>query len=404
MRAREPGQASLKRTANVDHEMRGFTSMNFFQMHLIEDITKFFIKKGEEQGTETTDSGRVEQAPIYKVFAWISLIIGLATAIPCIFLAHEIAIGIFLLLLFSGLSVPVLISYVTCWITFNEEGFTRSTFFGRRYRYRYWDVVGMGVDASVISIEMNDGKRINLNSSWVNRRIFLKKVIDNCDGKHLKRIQPSVTDFSPSDFAVSYDSGVLGKALLVPKRKECQANYRKMKRIHIVIAIVVCACILCMFPAMRGGFTWREKMIFVTPWVICHLCLIVSMVLYYRYPDYFTIREKPEDGCERVKNHKLSTQVWAVASCIFCNMEGMCLLLGENAVFTDDSFHTTYICGAIAIGAVCTAIYIWIIRFFKMHSWEYRNYRLGYVSCIIWYLLEMLSLALALIIPVLCMA
>lgn len=37
--------------------------MKILQLWLTEVITKFFIKKGEEQGNEITDIGRVEARP-----------------------------------------------------------------------------------------------------------------------------------------------------------------------------------------------------------------------------------------------------------------------------------------------------------------------------------------------------
>lgn len=374
--------------------------MNNFGLSITQALIKAATEKAEQEGMQNTDSGRVEQVSTLKWLFRIGLFLGIAFGALATFAGREPFIGLFFVLFFGGLTVPCLISYHTCWIAYDEDGFTRSNFFGRKCRYRYQDVTGLGEEASNVVIKLKDGKEILLNYSWKNRDVFVEKIKQSCGEDNLKKLQVHITDFSPSDYKKSYESGVLKKALLVPENWECQQMYRKMKIVHTLLCVVLGICLYLMFAAFQDTIPEELHTRILTAWGISYLCLIAALVLYFRLPDYFTIREKPANGCEKVKNHKLSTQVWAAGAVMFCNLGMMCLLLEDNDILQAYGFCNGNVLPAVIIGFACIGVYALLLYLFKRYSWEYREYKIGFVSFCVWYLLVILTLMAALIVPI----
>lgn len=316
-------------------------------------------------------SGRLEQNPAYKPIFYVSLGFGIVLALLACFVGKEYVAGLCFLLLFGGISVPVLISYRTCWIEYDLMGFTRSNFIGKQTHYTWGDVTGLGVFGKQVIIEVHNKKRIHLNETWMNRELLADAIKRH--NSQVKKIKVPVTAYtSPADFQESYETGVLNKALVV--RSENLAAYKKYKVLHYVVCTILTIVCIGLF-ILRVGPGLGVIMVGIT-----HLLVIIFTIFYYKKPEHFTVREKPSYRWVReVKNHKLFTLPWAYIGGGFANAS-FYLIINK---FLEE--QNNYPIMRIFCLVFFAAVYVVHVLIFRKKSWEYQNYRIGLVSYCFWY-------------------
>lgn len=315
--------------------------------------------------------GRLEQNPAYKPIFYVGLGFGIVLALLACFAGKEYVAGLCFLLLFGGLSVPVLISYRTCWIEYDLMGFTRSTFFGKQTHYTWGDVTGLGEFGNQVIIEVHSKKRIHLNETWLNRELLVMAIKQH--NSRVKKIKVPVTAYTtPADFQESYENGVLNKALVV--RREHLPAHKKYKVLHYFVCTVLVIDFVIPF------FISVAPALGVILLGIVHLLVIVFTILYYKKPEHFTVREKPSYQWVRdVKNHKLITLPWTY---IGGAMGNLCVFIMIHDFLLEQN---NYPIMRIFWLAFLVVVYVVHVLIFRKKSWEYQNYRIGLVSYCFWY-------------------
>lgn len=315
--------------------------------------------------------GRLEQNPVYKPIFYVALGFGIVMCLLACFVGKEFWAGLFFLLLFGGLSIPVLISYRTCWIEYDLMGFTRSNFIGKQTYYTWGDVTGLGVFGNQVIIEVHNKKRIHLNETWMNRQLLADAIERH--NSQVKKINVPVTAYtSPADFQESYKSGVLNKALVV--RREHLAMHRKYKALHYVVCTILALVCVGLF-LLRVGPALGVIMVGST-----HLLVIIFTIVYYKKPEHFTVREKPSyQWVREVKNHKLFTLPWTYVGGTFANA---CFYLTIYRFLEEQNNYPIMRIFWLVFFAVMYVVHVLI---FRKKSWEYQNYRIGLVSYCFWY-------------------
>lgn len=183
---------------------------------------------------------------------------------------------------------------------------------------------------------------------------------------------------SDSEIAESYENGIFSRAMLV--RKEDRPQFARFKRIHyalctlswlITIFAVICAPVALQLKASEGLF------LFALPGTII---MISSLFLYFRYPQYFTARERPsaEYPSKKIRSiHKCCTNAYAS---LLCLPGGIVFFLSQ--LNGKPLFWPLFLAAVAAILIFCG-----LLSLFRHHSWEYRNFRIGYVSFAFWQVL-----------------
>lgn len=133
--------------------------MNPLKCFLTKALTNKVMGKAAADGMAENESNRVEQVQFLRWLFRGLLLFGLVLA-ALAFSFHEPIVALLFLALSGSLSVPMLISYHTCWITYGDTGFTESTFPGIKHRYSYEDVTGLADSGASVEIEVCGKKRI----------------------------------------------------------------------------------------------------------------------------------------------------------------------------------------------------------------------------------------------------
>ncbi len=337
---------------------------------------------------EESGSFRMQPAPIYRGLFRAAAVLGLALAAGVCFIGHEPIIALLVLVLFGGISVPMLISYHTRWISFDDVGFTWNSFWGIRHRYSYEEVTGLANTGLCVELEVCGKKHIRLDETWVSRQDLVDAICKNRSTVPPK-MNPSVVGMSLPDIARSYEDGILKDALLVSEENECRSSLFQYKCIHYAIcacSVVLTAFAVMTYTAVTKGESGSAQ--FFGAVLVNNLLMFAALVLYFRYPEYFTAREKPMSkkpsvrlDKERLKYHKLSTMA-PVSGLNFFSNAFFLLVSVRN---TTSGNHTPF-SPEIAIVAAALLFGLLIAAFHKW-SWEYRTYKVGYVSYFIWQLI-----------------
>lgn len=316
-------------------------------------------------------SGRLEQNPKFKPFFYVVLAFGIVMFLLATFIGKEFWAGFFMLLLLGSLSIPVLISYRTCWIEYDLMGFTRSTFFGKQTHYTWSDVRGIGEFGRQVIIEVDGEKRIHLNETWMNVELFADAI--KRYNSQVKRIQVPVTAYtSPMEFQASYENGVFKKALIVSQKN--LEEHKKYKVLHYTVCTVLGVAFVCSF------FISAAQGLGVILLGIIHFLVIIFTIFYYKKPEHFTVREKPGyQWVGGIKNHKLITLPWTY---IGGAMGNLCFFIMIHEFLAEQN---NYPIMRIFWTVFFTVVYVVHVLIFRKKSWEYQNYRIGLVSYCFWY-------------------
>lgn len=349
--------------------------MNFFTQEITRIITTKILNKTVEEGKEVTNNGRVEQNPTLKPLFYGALVLGIVSFVLAAY-ADQLIAGVALFVLFGSLSIPVLISYKTCWINYDTQGFVRSNFLGIKKQYSWDDVTGIGQHGSQVIIEVNNSKKIHLNETWLNRQCLVREIEKRC--KNIKSIQVSVSSYNVQDIKASYKHGVLKNAVIVASKD--LSEHKKYKIFHQIICgmmiFVGCGMFIGMLPPSISFIALLTT----------HILVIISTVLYYKKPEHFTMREKARyDQVGEVKNHKLATAPYMYVGGAALNT---CFAL---LVRDDLAYHTPYLEQVIFLVVCLMVIFVLNLLFFKRKSWEYQNYKVGLVSFIFFFVFYILS-------------
>lgn len=322
-------------------------------------------------------SRRLEQNPVYKPIFYVALGFGIVMFLAASFVGKEFWAGVFFLVFFGGISVPVLISYRTCWIEYDLMGFTRSNFIGKQTYYTWGDVTGLGFFGKQVIIEVHHKKRIHLNETWLNRKLLADAIKQH--NPRVKKIRVPVTAYTnPGDFQESYESGVLNKALIV--RTSDLRAHRKYKTLHYVACTIMMLIFVVLFLRLVGPALGVILVGFM------HLLVLIFTIFYYIKPEHYTVREKPNYRfVQEIKNHKLITLPWAYLGGAFANLSFFLIIM--EFLEMQNNYPVMRMMWLVFFAIV----YVVHVLIFRKKSWEYQNYRVGLVSYCFWYVFYIIS-------------
>lgn len=343
--------------------------MNILGYFLTQKLTGKVLDKAAQDGMDEDDSCKVQMVAAFGYVFLITAIIGAVIGIICICF-HQITAGIIVLLFSGGISAPGLCAHHNCLLTYDKEGFTWRNWLGRSCRYSYEDVTGLYNSPLRVVVELSDGRRIDLDEFWVNRLGFAQALCRYRSHKPAK-LMPPVAGMSNSEIAESYEKGVLAMAVLVQKND--RPMFGRFKKIHYLICTfswITAAFPVLSFNASKLPATWEVLGLLGLPGLVLTLA---AMILYFRYPEYFTMRERPTEGLVSQENKKIHKR---------CTVGYTSLLSVPGSLI----FFIYQVQGKAALLPLLTSAVVAVLLFtgllllFRRYSWEYRNYGVGYVS------------------------
>lgn len=355
--------------------------MKMSEYFLIQKITEGIRKKAARDGTAEDDSRQVRQVSIYRWIFWTGALLGLIFGGVC-WLFHQPEGGLVMFLLFELLAVPGLCAQYNCILTYDEEGFTWRNLLRISYRYSYEEVTGLYSSPLRVVVELSNHKQLDLDENWLNRQNFAQAIRKYRSQKPPK-LTPPVLGMSASEISESYEKGTLSQAMLV--KEGDRPRFIRFKCLHYGIftlsGLFAAFAIFC-GPAFEQIEMLMGLLLLGLPGT---LCMVASLYLYFRYPQYFTVREKPSAEILSKKNkaiHKRSTISWVSLLCLpGGSMFFLAQLNGKNL------FWPLWLAAGAAV-----IVFFGLLLLFRRVSWEYRNFRIGYVSFAIWQAIFCLSI------------
>lgn len=359
--------------------------MNSLAYFLTQKITKDILDQAAKDGTAKDGSHQVRQVSIYGWISWAGVLLGLILGGAIIFF-DQLAIGICVLLLFGALSIPVLCVKYNCLLTYDEKGFTWRNVLRINHRYSYEDVTGLYSSPLRVVVELNGHKQLDFDQSWLNREDFAHK-IRKCRSQKPPKLPMPVLGMSLSEIETSYEGGVFARALLV---KECEREqFGRFKWIHYGICTL--SCLFAGFALLCSQVFQEESKavglsFLVLPGV---LCMAAALYLYFRYPQYFTAREMPAEGAlpkqKKVRHKRCTLAVTSLMSICGGAFFFICQISGKTQVWP------------LFVAAGAAGLLFWaLLVLFRRFSWEYQNFRVGYVSFAFWQVLFCITIFFAL--------
>lgn len=359
--------------------------MNWLGFVLTKELTNRIFEKAAQDGAAGDNSGQVRQVGVYRNVSLIGMALGAILGGACCFF-HQTAIGLFIFSCFALLSVPVFCIQYNCLLTYDEKGFTWRNVMRISHRYSYEEITGLHNSPLRVIVELNNQKRLDFDESWINRQEFAQ-AIRKYRSRKPPKIEEAVLGMSCSEISESYENGILSKAMIV--KEDDRSVFIRFKCIHYCICTLSCLFVcfaLLAFPACKQEGLLISLILLVMP---CLLLMIAALYLYFRYPKYFTAREKPSDIpiSKNIKVfHKRCTLAWASLLCLLC-----------SCFFFLSQMNTDISPWIFLFPAGAAALLLWGMLFlFRRFSWEYRNYRVGYVSFTLWQIFFSLSIFLIL--------
>lgn len=347
---------------------------------LTQKITRSITKKAARDGTAEDGSGLVQQVTIYRWVFWIFALLGVALGLGCCILHHPV-IGLVLFLFFDLPAAVGLCSQYNCLLTYDEAGFTWRNLLRSSRRYSYEDVTGLYTSPLRVVVELESGKRLDLDESWRNRQSFAQAIRKYRSQKPPKLVPP-VLGMTEDEIRTSYENGILSRAMLVQKGD--LPRFPLFKALHYGICTL--ASLFAAFAVFCSPGFWESDplpgfLVLALPGI---LLMAAALFLYFRYPQYFTAREKPAAELlspDSKPRHKCCTL--ALVS-LLCLPGSVIFFLSQ---LPGKSGFWTLFLAAGAAGFLLFALLAWFRRF----SWEYRNFRVGYVSFAVWQVLLCIS-------------
>lgn len=344
--------------------------MNFLSLLFTQALTDRLMKTAACEGLKESDSQCARPVPILSKFFLGSMLLGFLFAVIA-FLLHAHGVAFFFLLFFWGISIPPLIACRSQRILFDSKGFTVFSFPARQHQYSYADITGYSDEGSSFEIEVCGQKRICLDMFWQNRFLFREMVLQHCP-KKLKKVIPSVFSMSSCDIESSYQNGILRKALIV-REEDLGRRFFRLRCLHYALCIT--AVLLLIFSILFSGRPDSGSMLIsFGAAFLTNAMAAFSLVLYFRFPSFFTMREKPAQEYidpQIKKQHKLCTFLCLSLPALFCSA---LFMLSAAQHF---EFHTFPLVLSLIL---CSLLLIGLIVVFRRFSFEYRNYRLGFIS------------------------
>lgn len=278
--------------------------------------------------------------------------------------------------IFSIFVLPGLLATYHCWIRWDEEGFTVSRFWGNRRRYTYEDVTGICRLGLTLGIRTSDGRRVDLDSTFCNREEFFDAVCRH--RKHLPQIPESVLGMGPEDQAFSYKRGVLRKAMLIPE----EGGYRDGMRSHRALGLGISrtafvlgsVSVLVMF---LPGYEMDRILKLSGLITAAQLLLsIASLVLFIRYPQYYSARPRPEGNSVALDEECRAYHKWSPMTGS-CRAAGFLIILHYFVITRFPLPGASVWILSLVLGSLSGILYYYIG---KSHSQEYKAYGVGLVS------------------------
>lgn len=319
-----------------------------------------------------------------KLFLFVG-IVGIMLAILCI-IQKEYTIGIFFLLLFEMLSIPILIYYKTSYVTFDLDTFVYCKF-GYKKTYTYDNIQAITKSDSLRLVIQLDKKKITFDDLWENKKAFRSSII-KYKGSSIKVIEVNPIFRSSKESIESYEKGVLRKALLIPSHKEKEA--KKIIRIGkciIAISIVLAIITYLLQNIIVIGYNGSAE--FFLSVVFANVLVSITYYMYFKYPFAFTMREAPANNIfireEDKKKHKHAIYPYTVFICLLSNL--FFLMCAINNAANNIGWEDYFVMSSVAI--ICFFIKICI---FIKKSFEYKTYRVGLYSFVFFQLISSFSL------------
>ena len=359
--------------------------MKLMEYFLIQKITnrinKSIADKAAQESVNQVENGKVQPISIYGKVFWVCGLAGIIFGgLACIF--NQPVAGFWLFSLFALISIPGLCIRYNCLLTYDEEGFTWRNMLRISHHYSYEEVTGLYSSPLHVVVEINNQKQLDLDKDWMNQNNFAKAIRKYRSEKPPKLPMP-VLGMSETEISASYECGVLSRAMLVKKKD--LPKFVWFKWIHYGIGILsglfTVFAMLC-FPVLRDMEMLPCFLIFVLPEI---LCMVTALFLYFQYPQYFTAREKPN-------NVTLFKKTKANHKCCTLALTSTLGVLGAGLFFLNQLQQQTIHSFLLLLAAILSVILFWVLlAVFRRFSWEYRNFRVGYVTFTFWQVFFCLS-------------
>lgn len=340
-------------------------------------VTKAVEERAILDGMQKDDSGEVRPVSIYGKVFWITAAFG-AVLGGLASWAGQPMVGLVLFLMFLALSVPGLCLQYNCRLTYNNEGFVWRDFWRKRHHYSYESVTGLYSSPLRVVVELNGKKRLDLDHAWINRNDFVRVVKKYRSEKPPKLPQP-VLGMSADEIIQSYDAGTLARALLVPK--DGLPHLSRAKWVHYSICtLAVLHAVFAIFvgPTAQTVDTMTGFILFALPGL---LLMALTLALYFRYPQYFTVREKPGGEIFLSKQKRAAHKCCTIAVVSLFGLPGsVVFILGRM----ENPAKPLFLWSAVLLSML---VFAGLLALFRQCSWEYRKFGVGYVSYGVWQVL-----------------
>lgn len=359
--------------------------MNALAYFLTQKITKSIVDKAAQDGTAKDGSHQVRQVSIYGWIACVGALFGLLLG-GAIILFDQLAVGLLVIFLFGALSIPVLCVRYNCLLTYDEKGFTWRNMLRISHRYSYEDVTGLYSSPLRVVVELNGHKQLDFDESWLNREDFAHK-IRKCRSQKPPKLPSPVLGMPLSEIETSYEGGTFSRALLV--KESDRERFGRFKWVHYGICTL--SCLFAGFALLCSQAFQQESKAVGLGFLVLPgaLCVAAALYLYFRYPQYFTAREMPSETSlskEKKARHKRCTL--AVTS-----LMSVC---GGAFFFICQISEKTGTWLLFAAAGAAGLLFWAFLALFRRFSWEYRNFRVGYVSFAVWLVFFCLTVFFAL--------
>lgn len=347
---------------------------------LIQEITKKVNKKVEEKADEcrvnSVDERIVRPISVYSRFFWAFLIFGLLLG-GAVWFAGQPTIGLVLFGMCALLSIPGLCIQYNCRIVYDAQGFTWRNVLRISRHYSYEEVTGLCDTPLHVVVELNHKKRLDLDHDWNNQHSFADAIVQYRSKKPPKLPMP-VLGMSESEIEESYNGGALSRALLVKAQDLPKFIWFQCVHYGICTIMALSALFNILFSPVFQGEDMLLSFIFLAlPGILCH---IAALLLYFRFPQYFTAREKASDVILSKKQKAIHKRCTLATTSLGCALGGIFFFLSQMGRYSGPL--------PIVLAAMAAVLLLFVLlALFRRFSWEYRNFAVGYVTFGVWQVL-----------------
>ncbi len=353
--------------------------MNLFQRKIATTVTKEITEAITEKGAKTALEENGErccyQSPAYNIFFGVFFCLGILLFLLVWLLAGDLIAGIMFFVIFGGIGIVGIMAICFQKVYFeDDEEFAVRNFWGIKRSYRYADITGYSVGGMRVEVEVKGKIVVRMDRQFINRFVFLDKVQRACKGKKgIHKFSPTIVAMDERELSQSYDSGVLRQAMVI-RKKDVDRTYWIIRVVH-----------WCGIIAMAGlvAMTIYTYTAFL-PWLLSKAVVIASLVLYFKFPKYCSMREKlqnyqPKEAGEKHKIAIVAYHVIGVAGiALFSFLRVINTEYLHPVFFEFDAYVYWLVVASLAL------VYVIIRKIFLRYSYEYRQYHLGRISFGFW--------------------